>query len=196
MEVSALSSIIPPLPSTPPSRLFLSKPSTLKPPPRQHSPLDQLHNLHPFPSFKAHALSLSHCFEDEPDEEYDESLPLLSIGTEDEPDETVGVLRPDVSEDGWLAGNHNGCKACGREEIERGCNGEGRVQGGIATFPGLGWWPIKAYRPCPGLVASGGSYKRQGQSMDEVVSGVAKGVKSIRTTGTGSSRLLFSLWGV
>ncbi|OMO79787.1 hypothetical protein CCACVL1_13424 [Corchorus capsularis] len=61
-----------------------------------------------------------------------------------------------------------GCKACGREELERGCNGEGRIQGGIATVPGFGWWPIKAYRPCPGFVASGGRYRRRGQSMDEV----------------------------
>ncbi|KAL8090657.1 hypothetical protein AgCh_039912 [Apium graveolens] len=62
----------------------------------------------------------------------------------------------------------NGCKACGKEEIESGCNGEGRIQGGIATVPGFGWWPIKAYRPCPGFVESGGRYMRQGQSMDEV----------------------------
>ncbi|KAG4391614.1 hypothetical protein JHK82_013648 [Glycine max] len=68
----------------------------------------------------------------------------------------------------------SGCKACGREEIEQGCNGEGRIQGGIATVPGLGWWPIKAYRPCPAFMASGGRYRRQGQSMDEVVSGSGK----------------------
>ncbi|KAK9053042.1 hypothetical protein SSX86_029672 [Deinandra increscens subsp. villosa] len=61
-----------------------------------------------------------------------------------------------------------GCKACGKAEMESGCNGEGRIQGGIATFPGFGWWPIKAYRPCPGLVATGGRYRRKGQSMDEV----------------------------
>ncbi|KAL3609777.1 hypothetical protein D5086_000797 [Populus alba] len=64
-----------------------------------------------------------------------------------------------------------GCKGCGREEIEKGCNGEGRIQGGIATVPGFGWWPIKAYRPCPGFLASGGRYRRQGQSMDEVAFG-------------------------
>ncbi|PWA64551.1 lin-54 family [Artemisia annua] len=52
--------------------------------------------------------------------------------------------------------------------VERGCNGEGRMQGGIATVPGFGWWPIKAYRPCPSFVATGGRYRRQGQSMDEV----------------------------
>ncbi|KAK9145564.1 hypothetical protein Sjap_005467 [Stephania japonica] len=66
-----------------------------------------------------------------------------------------------------------GCKACGREEVEKGCNGEGRIQGGIATVPGFGWWPIKAFRPCPAFVASGGRYKRQGQSMDEVAGGRA-----------------------
>ncbi|RWW61098.1 hypothetical protein BHE74_00031870, partial [Ensete ventricosum] len=64
-----------------------------------------------------------------------------------------------------------GCKTCGREEIEKGCNGKGRIQGGIATVPGFGWWPIKAFRPCPGFVASGGRYRRQGQSMDEVAFG-------------------------
>lgn len=64
-----------------------------------------------------------------------------------------------------------GCQTCGREEIERGCNGEGRIQGGIATVPGFGWWPIKAYRPCPGFTASGGRYRRRGQSMDDVASG-------------------------
>ncbi|KAL9242939.1 hypothetical protein vseg_016894 [Gypsophila vaccaria] len=64
-----------------------------------------------------------------------------------------------------------GCKGCGREEVERGCNGDGRIQGGIATIPGFGWWPIKAYRPCPGFLASGGSYRRRGQSMDEVAFG-------------------------
>ncbi|XP_059444231.1 uncharacterized protein LOC132176121 [Corylus avellana] len=64
-----------------------------------------------------------------------------------------------------------GCQACGREEMEKGCNGEGRIQGGIATVPGFGWWPIKAYRPCPAFLASGGRYRRRGQSMDEVASG-------------------------
>ncbi|KAI3919547.1 hypothetical protein MKX01_018370 [Papaver californicum] len=75
-----------------------------------------------------------------------------------------------------------GCKACGREEIENGCNGEGRVQGGIATVPGFGWWPIKAYRPCPGFVASGGRYRRRGQSMDEVAWGRTEKEISIKIT--------------
>lgn len=64
-----------------------------------------------------------------------------------------------------------GCKTCGKEEVERGCNGEGRIQGGIATVPGFGWWPIKAFRPCPGFIASGGRYRRRGQNMDEVAFG-------------------------
>ncbi|CAO2194356.1 unnamed protein product [Urochloa humidicola] len=67
-------------------------------------------------------------------------------------------------------------RGCGRDELERGCNGEGRIQGGIAAVPGFGWWPIKAYRPCPGFVASGGRYRRQGQSMDDVASGRGKKV--------------------
>ncbi|KMT11889.1 hypothetical protein BVRB_5g098570 [Beta vulgaris subsp. vulgaris] len=75
--------------------------------------------------------------------------------------------------------NFSGCKACGREQIEGGCNGEGRIQGGIATFPGLGWWPIKAYRPCPGFLASGGNYRRRGQSMDEVAFGGGRGRPSM-----------------
>ena len=79
----------------------------------------------------------------------------------------VGV--PDES--GYGTTQSGGCKACGREEIEKGCNGKGRMQGGIATVPGFGWWPIKAYRPCPGFVASGGRYRRYGQSMDEVAFG-------------------------
>ncbi|KQK03466.1 uncharacterized protein LOC100836439 [Brachypodium distachyon] len=67
--------------------------------------------------------------------------------------------------------NFRGCKGCGREETERGCNGEGRIMGGIAAVPLFGWWPIKAYRPCPGFVASGGRYRRYGQSMDDVIAG-------------------------
>lgn len=83
---------------------------------------------------------------------------------------------------------YRGCEACGRQNIESGCNGEGRIQGGIATVPGFGWWPIKAYRPCPGFVASGGRYRRRGQSMDEVVSGSGgKGV-SMATSNEDESR--------
>ncbi|KAA8528220.1 hypothetical protein F0562_035529 [Nyssa sinensis] len=81
-----------------------------------------------------------------------------------------------------------GCKACGREEIEKGCNGEGRIQGGIATVPGFGWWPIKAYRPCPGFVASGGRYRRRGQSMDEVAFGRGETGASMGTSDEAKSK--------
>ncbi|KAM3329586.1 hypothetical protein ACQJBY_026563 [Aegilops geniculata] len=74
--------------------------------------------------------------------------------------------------------NFRGCKGCGREETERGCNGEGRIMGGIAAVPLFGWWPIKAYRPCPGFVASGGRYRRYGQSMDDVIAGKGRKVAS------------------
>lgn len=93
----------------------------------------------------------------------------------------------------WTCFN-SGCKACGNEEIEKGCNGEGRMQGGIATVPGFGWWPIKAYRPCPGFVASGGKYRRQGQSMDEVVSGSGKIKTSTATDSKSRYYCLFLLF--
>ncbi|KAJ6714319.1 hypothetical protein OIU85_025884 [Salix viminalis] len=82
----------------------------------------------------------------------------------------------------------SGCKGCGREEIEKGCNGEGRIQGGIATVPGFGWWPIKAYRPCPGFLASGGRYRRQGQSMDEVAFGRGQKETPVGIIGEGETR--------
>ena len=40
------------------------------------------------------------------------------------------------------------------------CDGSGRIIGGIGAVPGFRWWPIKAYRPCPGLVDSGKGYTR------------------------------------
>ncbi len=49
------------------------------------------------------------------------------------------------------------------------CDGSGRILGGIGTV--LEWWPIKAYRPCPNLVARGGSYDRAGQGLDEIAFG-------------------------
>lgn len=63
------------------------------------------------------------------------------------------------------------CQACGKEEKVGGCNGEGRILGGLGSVPGFGWFPIKAYRPCPAFVDAGGRYKRQGQSLEEVAFG-------------------------
>ncbi|VFQ67844.1 unnamed protein product [Cuscuta campestris] len=83
------------------------------------------------------------------------------------------VLSTHVQDSGSLL-SPGGCKGCGKEVAEIGCNGEGRIQGGIATIPGFGWWPIKAYRPCPSFLDSGGKYRRRGQSMDEIASGTGK----------------------
>ncbi|XP_062074598.1 uncharacterized protein LOC133778627 isoform X2 [Humulus lupulus] len=96
-------------------------------------------------------------------------------------DDSVAVQSNSAMEDGNKL-SLSGCKACGREEVEKGCNGEGRIQGGIATFPGFGWWPIKAYRPCPGFVESGGRYKRTGQSMDEVAFGRSQREPPVNTS--------------
>lgn len=65
--------------------------------------------------------------------------------------------------------------------MEKGCNGKGTIQGGIGAVPGFGWWPIKAYRPCPGYLAAGGRYRRRGQSMDQVVSGKGRKEPSVPT---------------
>lgn len=40
------------------------------------------------------------------------------------------------------------------------CDGEGRMLGGLGAVPGFGWWPIKAYRPCPNLEKAGVDYVR------------------------------------
>ncbi|GAB0493956.1 hypothetical protein MMPV_005244 [Pyropia vietnamensis] len=61
------------------------------------------------------------------------------------------------------------CRTCGRETVLRGCDGTGRVTGGLGAV--LPFWPIKAYRPCPNFVAVGGKYTRKGQSLDEIAFG-------------------------
>jgi hypothetical protein len=33
----------------------------------------------------------------------------------------------------------------------------------MGAIPLFAWWPIKAYRPCPGLIDNGGVYTRKGQ---------------------------------
>ncbi|CAI0408757.1 unnamed protein product [Linum tenue] len=102
------------------------------------------------------------------------SKPFLPLSSSSSSSSSNSVLEEDPSPASLPI---QGCEGCGREEIEKGCNGKGRIQGGIAAVTGFGWWPIKAYRPCPGFVASGGRYTRQGQSMDEVVSGGGGGGK-------------------
>eukprot|EP00640_Fibrocapsa_japonica_P006871 CAMPEP_0113941512 /NCGR_PEP_ID=MMETSP1339-20121228/7410_1 /TAXON_ID=94617 /ORGANISM="Fibrocapsa japonica" /LENGTH=167 /DNA_ID=CAMNT_0000945681 /DNA_START=56 /DNA_END=559 /DNA_ORIENTATION=- /assembly_acc=CAM_ASM_000762 len=61
-----------------------------------------------------------------------------------------------------------GFPKCSGKYRDGGCDGTGRMQGGIATVPGFGWWPIKVYRPCPAYLTAGYKYKRQGQSLSEV----------------------------
>ncbi|KAL1528562.1 hypothetical protein AB1Y20_009905 [Prymnesium parvum] len=50
-----------------------------------------------------------------------------------------------------------------------GCDGNGRVLGGLAAWGPTSWWPIKAYRPCPTCAAEGRRYVRSGQTLDEIV---------------------------
>ena len=63
------------------------------------------------------------------------------------------------------------CNTCGAENVESGCDGEGRMIGGLGAVAGFGWWPIKAYRPCPKLDEAGIEYQRKGQILNDVMFG-------------------------
>ncbi|WIA09119.1 hypothetical protein OEZ85_008531 [Tetradesmus obliquus] len=71
------------------------------------------------------------------------------------------------------ATSSNVCKTCGVDlsKAPGGCDGEGRIVGGLGAVPGFGWWPIKAYRPCPGLSSAGMEYVRKGQPTNEMLFG-------------------------
>ncbi len=58
---------------------------------------------------------------------------------------------------------------CSGEYITRGCDGTGKIQGGIATWPLFRWWFIKVYRPCPAYLEAGFKYKREGQTLEQVL---------------------------
>lgn len=58
---------------------------------------------------------------------------------------------------------------CSGEYKGKGCDGTGKIQGGIATVPFLSWWPIKVFRPCPSYLAAGYVYRREGQTLDQVL---------------------------
>ncbi|KAI0562677.1 hypothetical protein FGB62_55g054 [Gracilaria domingensis] len=62
------------------------------------------------------------------------------------------------------------CPACGRAEgVAGGCDGTGRIAGGLGAV--VNWWPIKAYRPCPEYLKAKKTYKRSGQSLEEIAFG-------------------------
>lgn len=58
---------------------------------------------------------------------------------------------------------------CNGEYLSKGCDGRGKIQGGIATIPLFQWWPIKVYRPCPAYLSAGYVYRREGQTLDQVI---------------------------
>jgi hypothetical protein len=67
--------------------------------------------------------------------------------------------------------NESKCDSCGIDKDRMQCDGSGRIQGGLAAVKVFSWWPIKAYRPCPGLIESGGTYTRKGQDVDSILWG-------------------------
>ena len=74
-------------------------------------------------------------------------------------------------------GEEERCKTCGvkKSEMAFGCDGSGRIMGGIGAVPGFSWWPIKAYRPCGKATSAGIQYQRKGQGVDEVMFGRGPG---------------------
>jgi hypothetical protein len=58
---------------------------------------------------------------------------------------------------------------CSGAYLSKGCQGNGKIQGGIGVF--LSWWPIKVFRPCPAFSEAGYSYKREGQTLEQVLFG-------------------------
>jgi len=72
-----------------------------------------------------------------------------------------------VLSDEWARVDEKGTDANACAE----CGGSGRLQGGLGVLPGLKWWPIKAFRPCPTCEAAGRAYNRRGQGLDEVLFG-------------------------
>mmetsp|Transcript_8651 Transcript_8651/g.14398 ORF Transcript_8651/g.14398 Transcript_8651/m.14398 type:complete len:186 (-) Transcript_8651:175-732(-) len=56
---------------------------------------------------------------------------------------------------------------CNGEYKDQGCDGSGKIQGGIALY--LKWWPIKVFRPCPAYLQAGYQYRREGQTLDQVL---------------------------
>ena len=74
-----------------------------------------------------------------------------------------------------LQDSSDGCGVCPKapncsgEYLGRGCEGNGKIQGGIGVY--LSWWPIKVFRPCPAYMAAGYNYRREGQTLDQVLFG-------------------------
>lgn len=56
---------------------------------------------------------------------------------------------------------------CSGEYRSQGCDGSGQIKGGLGAV--FEWMPVKVYRPCPSYLAAGYQYKREGQTMDQVL---------------------------
>ena len=72
-----------------------------------------------------------------------------------------------ISEEKTAYGSCPNAPKCKGGYKNKGCDGTGKIQGGIATV--LPWWPIKVFRPCPSYLEAGYQYRREGQTMDQVL---------------------------
>ncbi|KAL3163094.1 hypothetical protein ABBQ32_009511 [Trebouxia sp. C0010 RCD-2024] len=79
-----------------------------------------------------------------------------------------------ASQDGGEEQAAEVCPTCGISNASKpkGCDGQGRIAGGLGAV--VGWFPIKAYRPCPAAVKGNFAYTRKGQITDEVLFGKGK----------------------
>jgi hypothetical protein len=86
---------------------------------------------------------------------------------------TINVLKSMESEDATKEMQSRApcpmAPKCTGSYLVKGCDGTGKIQGGIATYPLFSWWPIKVYRPCPAYLQAGYQYRREGQTLDQVL---------------------------
>jgi hypothetical protein len=79
----------------------------------------------------------------------------------------VAIPIGDTTDDKVACGLCPNAPKCKGDYRDKGCDGTGKIQGGIGTV--LTWWPIKVFRPCPSYLAAGYQYRREGQTMDQVL---------------------------
>lgn len=58
---------------------------------------------------------------------------------------------------------------CNGSYRTKGCDGSGKIKGGLGALPGFGWVGAKVYRPCPAYLQAGYVYEREGQTLEQVL---------------------------
>eukprot|EP01039_Chlorochromonas_danica_P001264 gene1264-1379_t len=58
---------------------------------------------------------------------------------------------------------------CNGSYRTKGCDGSGKIKGGLGALPGFDWVGAKVYRPCPAFLQAGYIYEREGQTLEQVL---------------------------